>query len=71
MVKHIKKTWQTKGGNQGCERKGVFCNLGFEARLLEQGKEREKDGPDSNRESLPYGVETGLIGLRAPENTVL
>ncbi|MGH0156697.1 UNVERIFIED_CONTAM: hypothetical protein FKN15_032000 [Acipenser sinensis] len=58
----------SRGGNQGCERKGVFCNLGFEALSLELGRERKKDGPNSNREILPYGVEAGPISLRAPEN---
>ncbi|MGH0150945.1 UNVERIFIED_CONTAM: hypothetical protein FKN15_066279 [Acipenser sinensis] len=58
-----------QGGNLGCERKGVFCNLGFEARALEQRREREKRTGRAPIESLPYGVEADPIGLRAPENT--
>lgn len=39
-----------------------------------RARERErkkKDGLDTNRESLPYGVEAGPIGLRAPKNSPL
>ncbi|MGH0128324.1 UNVERIFIED_CONTAM: hypothetical protein FKN15_038219 [Acipenser sinensis] len=58
------------GRNQGCKRKGVFCNLGFKARSLEQGREREKrTGQAPMDRAFPMESRLALLGLRATENT--